>query len=310
MKIDKLKSLWILFLAITIVWVISIFLLHLYFDELQQKAMFGDSFGVINSLFSGLAFAGIIYAIFLQREEISMQKDELELTRKELKRTADAQIKINENNEQSQRISNLPIIQCLRKKDLELSFVNLSQNVAFDISVKIYVYDQNPEEKIKILLENYCEKKTEEGFKKRFEGLKDIDRILKCGGVKYIIPNCSSLLSNSEFKVSFPSSFEFYGLGILLQYRDVLGNNYAQFIRDVWRNNYLYYDPAIPKLFKRLTPEPFDYLPVNSRLADSWLENIYELEYFSLNWTSLRKLKLEKPKTEVIPANWTVPNNL
>ncbi|MBK7968035.1 MAG: hypothetical protein IPK08_03400 [Bacteroidetes bacterium] len=51
----------------------------------------GDSFGVVNSLFSGLAFGGIIYTIILQRDELQLQRDELSLTRLELKRSANAQ---------------------------------------------------------------------------------------------------------------------------------------------------------------------------------------------------------------------------
>lgn len=46
---------------------------------------FGDMFGVSNALFSGLAFAGVIYAILLQRKELELQREELKLTRGELK---------------------------------------------------------------------------------------------------------------------------------------------------------------------------------------------------------------------------------
>lgn len=53
-----------------------------------ERGLFGDMWGGINTLFSGLAFAGIIYAIFLQREELLLQRRELELTREELARTA------------------------------------------------------------------------------------------------------------------------------------------------------------------------------------------------------------------------------
>ncbi len=45
----------------------------------------------MNALFSGLAFAGLIYTVFLQREELALQRKELELTRQELQRTAAAQ---------------------------------------------------------------------------------------------------------------------------------------------------------------------------------------------------------------------------
>lgn len=55
------------------------------------RGQFGDVFGAANALFSGLAFAGLIYAILLQREDLSLQRTELELTRQELQRTAEAQ---------------------------------------------------------------------------------------------------------------------------------------------------------------------------------------------------------------------------
>jgi hypothetical protein len=55
------------------------------------RGQFGDTFGSINSLFSGLAFAGIIYTVLLQRQELTLQRRELELTRRELTRTAAAQ---------------------------------------------------------------------------------------------------------------------------------------------------------------------------------------------------------------------------
>ncbi|MBK8476387.1 MAG: hypothetical protein IPL39_08700 [Opitutaceae bacterium] len=46
---------------------------------------FGDAFGALNTLFSGLAFAAIIYTVYLQREELSLQRKEMELTREELR---------------------------------------------------------------------------------------------------------------------------------------------------------------------------------------------------------------------------------
>lgn len=48
------------------------------------RSAFGDMFGSVNALFSGLAFAGVIYAIFLQRKELFLQRKELEQTRAEL----------------------------------------------------------------------------------------------------------------------------------------------------------------------------------------------------------------------------------
>lgn len=64
---------------------------YLAFCNWEIRGQFGDSFGVANSLFSGLAFAGLIYTVHLQRQELALQRKELELTRSELQRSAAAQ---------------------------------------------------------------------------------------------------------------------------------------------------------------------------------------------------------------------------
>ena len=45
--------------------------------SIDKAGLFGDSFGVLNSLFSGLAFAGIIVTVLLQKEELKLQRKEL-----------------------------------------------------------------------------------------------------------------------------------------------------------------------------------------------------------------------------------------
>jgi len=57
-----------------------------------EPGQFGDMFGAVNALFSGLAFAGIIVAIWtqshelaLQREQLALQRTELTLTREEMR---------------------------------------------------------------------------------------------------------------------------------------------------------------------------------------------------------------------------------
>jgi hypothetical protein len=57
------------------------------FENIESAGVFGDSFGVLTSLFSGLAFAGIIVTVWMQRDELRLQRKELELTREELKAT-------------------------------------------------------------------------------------------------------------------------------------------------------------------------------------------------------------------------------
>lgn len=50
----------------------------------DERGQMGDLFGAVNALFSGLAFAGIIYTIYLQRMDLSYQGRVLDLTRKEV----------------------------------------------------------------------------------------------------------------------------------------------------------------------------------------------------------------------------------
>jgi len=51
----------------------------------SDRGTFGDMFGAVNSLFSGLAFAGIIIALIFQKQELTLQRKELRDTREELK---------------------------------------------------------------------------------------------------------------------------------------------------------------------------------------------------------------------------------
>ncbi len=53
----------------------------------EIRGTFGDMFGVANALFSGLAFAGLIFTILLQSQELKLQREELQLTRQEMKDT-------------------------------------------------------------------------------------------------------------------------------------------------------------------------------------------------------------------------------
>lgn len=67
------------------------FVAYISFESWEQRGAFGDMFGAVNALFSGLAFAGVIYAILLQTKELELQREELKLTREELTKSASAQ---------------------------------------------------------------------------------------------------------------------------------------------------------------------------------------------------------------------------
>lgn len=90
-EIKKYRNLILLLLAVFIFWLVAELIPYYRFRDWASRGQYGDSFGAINSLFSGLAFAGIIYTIILQQKELKLQRKELFYTRKELERSSTAQ---------------------------------------------------------------------------------------------------------------------------------------------------------------------------------------------------------------------------
>lgn len=50
-----------------------------------QRGIFGDMFGAVNAVFSGLAFAGIIISLYLQRIDLKNQFEEIQQTNREFR---------------------------------------------------------------------------------------------------------------------------------------------------------------------------------------------------------------------------------
>lgn len=46
----------------------------------SDAGRFGDMFGAVNSIFSGLAVIGVVYAIIIQRYEVNLAREELRNT--------------------------------------------------------------------------------------------------------------------------------------------------------------------------------------------------------------------------------------
>lgn len=70
--------------AILVVCIVFGIIMFQCIDSWENRGLFGDMFGALNALFSGAAFAGVVYAIILQRRELAMQREELRLSREEL----------------------------------------------------------------------------------------------------------------------------------------------------------------------------------------------------------------------------------
>lgn len=80
------KVTWSLFLKAALlvlgIWSASALGLYAFTEDYSKSGTFGDSFGVLNTLFSGLAFAGIIVSIKMQNDEMREQRKELQKQKK------------------------------------------------------------------------------------------------------------------------------------------------------------------------------------------------------------------------------------
>jgi hypothetical protein len=84
MHINKYKNLYYLGLAVSMLWLLSYLAIRIYVD-FGNRGTFGDTFGAVNSLFAGLAFAGIIYTITLQNEQLKLQSNQMDMQINQLK---------------------------------------------------------------------------------------------------------------------------------------------------------------------------------------------------------------------------------
>lgn len=87
----------------------------------EQRGIFGDMFGMVTALFTGIAFAGIVVTMYQQRSvlesqrnELELQRSELELQRKGIDETCNAlksqnekMVQVRDNMEEQQKTSKL-----------------------------------------------------------------------------------------------------------------------------------------------------------------------------------------------------------
>jgi hypothetical protein len=78
------KKVFILFIAIIIIvlWLLIPLVFSKMVADKDLASKYSDTFNVVNALFSGLAFAGLIYTILLQQSEIEKQSAELQRSNK------------------------------------------------------------------------------------------------------------------------------------------------------------------------------------------------------------------------------------
>lgn len=66
------------------VWLASFVVIYLCIDEWDVRGQFGDLFGSVNALFSGLAFAGLVITIIQQRHDLQLQRQAINQSKKDV----------------------------------------------------------------------------------------------------------------------------------------------------------------------------------------------------------------------------------
>ncbi|WP_421715687.1 putative phage abortive infection protein [Arcobacter arenosus] len=134
-EFNKSLKVFIIIGAIFILCVLMFYLIkfsHLGISNDQAIwAQFGDYFGgVLNPVFAFLAFIALLITIKLQNEALNQSKDELELTRKELEKSAKAQEEQSASLKLQNKATELQIFENTFFKLIEL-WVNTRTNIKY-----------------------------------------------------------------------------------------------------------------------------------------------------------------------------------
>lgn len=104
----KKKYIVIIALVIFFVWLGSGWAISTWVNA-SYRGTFGDMFGAVNALFSGLAFAGLIYTITVQRQELTLQRKAIKMQTEELKMQREETARSADQLEEQKKLTNLQL---------------------------------------------------------------------------------------------------------------------------------------------------------------------------------------------------------
>ena len=181
-------------------WGLSWWLIHKNIDCSTERGTFGDMFGAVNALFSGLAFAGLIVTLLYQKEELKLQREELAQTREELKGQRE---EFEEQNKTMKR---------QRFENTFFNMLSLQQEIVANLS---YEYYASPNIRPHNIPEEIFYRGVPKGqFHGRevFEGIYK-HAVIEYNGIRYV-DGIYKLLSNSGYaiysNISITTRFDHY----------------------------------------------------------------------------------------------------
>ena len=169
----KKNIVWVMFGGVILLFLLNFSMIFFVPNE-NTRGTFGDQFGAVNALFSGLAFAGLIYTIVLQRRDLELQRHDLKLQRDELALTR------QEMEEQTAEFEKQN--ETLRIQRFENTFFNMMsqfQEVVNNLTVMVTtssgIYESKGRDVFQAQFEKtvvYVDLKNEAKNKARFRGMK------------------------------------------------------------------------------------------------------------------------------------------
>ena len=81
---ELVKNLLIAATFVLAFWCASFAWIYVSVGDWEVRGQLGDMFGAVNSLFSGLAFAGLIVTLILQRKDLNLQRESIQQTNEQL----------------------------------------------------------------------------------------------------------------------------------------------------------------------------------------------------------------------------------
>ncbi|OAZ49745.1 putative phage abortive infection protein [Paenibacillus polymyxa] len=111
---SKKNTYWSLTTIISVVvfaWFVLGALAYFIFENWTDRGTFGDMFGSVNVLFSGLAFASVMYTIHLQKQDLNIQREVQQIQIQDMKMQAQATAKSAEQLEGQQQLLNFQVVQ-------------------------------------------------------------------------------------------------------------------------------------------------------------------------------------------------------
>src|SRR5437868_5457137 len=79
-KVPRKARIWVLMclcIFAVLLWGANWYFVSRFVTGEDKQGQFGDMFGAVNALFTALAFAGLIYTVLLQRDQLALQQQEI-----------------------------------------------------------------------------------------------------------------------------------------------------------------------------------------------------------------------------------------